>query len=135
VLVDLGRVIGGVIQIQCAILANRDLKIILTSHDLTITADLLAGLFVLGTEGIIETVLENLIDYAASLSPPGGEILVRLTRDGSFAHLTVTDQGPEVPSGQLGQIFDRYYSGRHAEAWNGAPESDFGIELWAGRML
>ena len=58
--VDLGRVIGGLIQIQSALLANRDLTIILASHDLMITADLLPGLFVLGTEEMIETVLENL---------------------------------------------------------------------------
>lgn len=128
--VDLGHVIGGLIQIQSAILASRDVSIILASHDLTISADLLPGLFVLGTEEMIETVIENLIDNAVSFSPAGSEILVHLTRDGRFAHLTVSDHGPGVPAEQLEHIFDRYYSERRAEPANGAPSSYFGIGLW-----
>jgi two-component system sensor histidine kinase ChvG len=131
--VDLGHVIGRLIQIQSAILASRDVTIILASHNLTITADLLPGLYVLGTEEMIETVLENLIDNAVSFSGPGSEILVYLTRAGSFAHLTVCDQGPGVPAGQLDRIFDRYYSERRAETANENSTSYFGIGLWIAR--
>jgi two-component system sensor histidine kinase ChvG len=131
--VDLGHVIGGLIQIQSAILASRDLTIILASHDLTVTADLLPGLFVLGTEEMIETVLENLIDNAVAFSPPRSEILVRLSRDDGFAHLTVSDHGPGVPAGHLERIFDRYYSERRAEATSEASSSYFGIGLWIAR--
>ena len=109
------------------------MTIILASHDLTITADLLPGLFVLGTEEMIETVLENLIDNAVSFSPPGSEILIHLTRGGSFAHLTVCDQGPGVPEGQLDRIFDRYHSERRAETESDSPASYFGIGLWIVR--
>src|SRR5438874_2485787 len=66
--VDVGRVVGRLVQIQSALLASRGMTIVLASHDLTITADLLPGLFVLGTEEIIESVLENLIDNAVSFS-------------------------------------------------------------------
>jgi two-component system sensor histidine kinase ChvG len=132
--VDLGRVIGGLIQIQSAILAGRDMSIILARHDLTISADLLPGLFVLGSEEMIETVVENLIDNAVSFSPGGSEVLVQLARDGRFAHLTVSDQGPGVPAEQLDHIFDRYYSERRAEATIEAPSSYFGIGLWISRQ-
>jgi two-component system sensor histidine kinase ChvG len=84
---------------------------------------------VLGTEDMIESVAENLIDNAASFAPPGSEILVHLTRDDGFAHLTVSDQGPGVPAGQLEHIFDRYYVERGAEASNEPAESHFGIGL------
>jgi two-component system sensor histidine kinase ChvG len=131
--VDLGRVIGGLIQIRSAILANRDVSIILASHDLTISTDLLPGLFVLGTEEMIETVVENLIENAVSFSPAGSEILVHLTRDGRFAQLTVSDQGSGVPADQLERIFDRYHSERRAEASSDAPSSYFGIGLWISR--
>jgi len=131
--VDLGGVVGRLIQIQSTILASRDVTIILASHDLTITADLLPGLFVLGTEEMIETVVENLIDNAVSFSPRGSEILVHLTRDGAFAHLAVCDQGPGVPAGQLDRIFDRYYSERRAETTSESPSSYFGIGLWIAR--
>jgi two-component system sensor histidine kinase ChvG len=131
--VDLGSVIGGLIQIRSAILANRDVSIILASHDLTISADLLPGLFVLGTEEMIETVVENLIENAVSFSPPGSEIVIHLTRDGRFAHLTISDQGPGVSADQLELIFDRYHSERRAEAASEATSSYFGIGLWISR--
>ena len=131
--IDLGRVIGSLIQIRSTILATRDVSIILASHDLTISAELWPGLLVLGTEEMIETVVENLIDNAVSFSPAGGEVLVHLTRDGRFAHLTVSDEGPGVPSERLGRIFDRYYSERRAEPAGDAPPTYFGIGLWIAR--
>lgn len=131
--VDLARVIGRLIQIRSALLASRDVSIVLASHDLTISADLLPGLSVLGTEEMIETVVENLIDNAVSFSPPGTEILIHLTRDGRFANLTVADQGPGVPVEHLELIFDRYYSERQAEPASDASPSYFGIGLWIAR--
>ena len=131
--VDLGQVVGRMVQIRSAILASRGVAIILASHDLTITADLLPGLFVFGSEEMIETVIENLIDNAVSFSRPRSEILIHLSRDGSFADLTVCDQGPGVPAGQLDRIFDRYYSERRAEAANDSSSSYFGIGLWIAR--
>ena len=131
--VDLGRVIGGVIQVRSGILATHDVSIVLASHDLTISADLLPGLYVLGTEEMIETVVENLIENAVSFSPAGSEILVHLTRDRRFAHLTISDQGPGVPSEQLERIFDRYHSERRADAASDATSSYFGIGLWISR--
>lgn len=131
--VDLGSVLARMIQIQSAILASRNVMIILASRDLTITADLIPGLVVFGSEEMIETVLENLIDNAASFSAPGGKILVHLTRDGDFAHLSVSDEGPGVPEGQLDRIFDRYYSERRAETTGENHSSYFGIGLWIAR--
>jgi two-component system sensor histidine kinase ChvG len=131
--VDLGRVIGGLVQIRSAILASRDVSIVVASHNLTISADLSPGLFVLGTEEMVETVVENLIDNAVSFSPAGGEILIHLTRDGGFAHLTISDQGPGVPAEQLGLIFDRYFSERRNEEASDGESSYFGIGLWIAR--
>ena len=127
--VDLGQIIGALIQIQSAVLASRHVTIILASHELTMSADLIPGLFVLGTEEMIESIAENLIDNAASFAPPGSEILVHLTRDDSFAHLTVSDQGPGVAAGQLERIFERYYVERDAEASNEPGQNHFGIGL------
>ena len=135
--VDLGQIIGGLIQIQSAVLASRDVTIILATHDMAMSVDLVPRLFVLGTEEIIESIAENLIDNAVSFAPPGSEILVHLTSNDSFAHLTVSDQGPGVPVGQLERIFDRYYTERHterrAEAPNEPAESHFGIGLSIAR--
>ena len=121
------------IQTRSAILGSRDVSIAFANHDLTISADLPPGLFVLGSEEMIETVVENLLDNAVSFSPAGSQILVRLTRDRRFAHITVADQGPGVPAEQLEHIFDRYHSERRAEATGEAAASYFGIGLWIAR--
>jgi two-component system sensor histidine kinase ChvG len=131
--VDLGRVIGRLIQIRSGVLASHDVSIIVASHDLTISADVLPGVYVLGTEGMIETVVENLIENAVSFSPARGEILVRMARDGRFARLSISDQGPGVPAEQLQRIFDRYYSERRSEPANEGTSSYFGIGLWIAR--
>jgi two-component system, OmpR family, sensor histidine kinase ChvG len=128
--VNLGHVIGGLIQIRSAVLASREVSIVSASHDLTISADLLPGLFVLGSEEMIETVIENLIDNAVSFSPPGSKILIYLTRNDDFAHLIVSDEGPGVPAEQIEHIFERYYSERYADE---AASSYFGIGLWISR--
>jgi two-component system sensor histidine kinase ChvG len=133
VTVDLGQIIGGLIQIQSAALASRDVTIILTNQNLTMSADLVPELLVLGTEEMIESIAENLIDNSVSFAPPRSEILVHLTRDNRFAHLTVSDQGPGVPVGRLDHIFDRYYVERNADASNEPAESHFGIGLSIAR--
>jgi two-component system sensor histidine kinase ChvG len=131
--VDLGKIIGGLIQIQSAVLAKRDVTIIFVGHDLAMSEDLVPSLFVLGTEQMIESVAENLIDNAVSFAPPGSEILVQLTRDESLAHLTVADQGPGVPVGQSEGIFDGTQAERHTEASNEPSERGFGIGLSIAR--
>jgi two-component system sensor histidine kinase ChvG len=131
--VDLGRVVGRLVQTRSAMQNERDVTIVLASRDLTISADLLPGLNVLGSEAMIETVLENLVDNAVSFSPAGGEVLVHLSHDGRFAHLIVSDRGPGVPEAQLDRIFERYYSERHEDAGGEAPGSYFGIGLWIAR--
>jgi two-component system sensor histidine kinase ChvG len=131
--VDLGKIIGGLIQIQSAVFAKRDVTIIFASCDLTMSTELVPGVFVLGTEEVIESLAENLLDNAVSFAPPGSEILVQLTRDDSFAHLTVSDQGPGVPVGRLERIFDRYYAERHADASTEPSKSHFGVGLSIAR--
>ncbi|MBV8120634.1 MAG: HAMP domain-containing histidine kinase [Alphaproteobacteria bacterium] len=130
--VDLGRVLGRLVQQRSAIHDDRDVTILLTSRDLTITRDLLPGLHVLGSEAMIETVFDNLIDNAMSFSPAGSEVVVHVSPDGQFAHLIVSDRGPGVPEDHLERIFDRYYSERR-DAAAGASGSYFGIGLWIAR--
>jgi two-component system sensor histidine kinase ChvG len=91
--------------------------------------ELRAGIFVLATDGIIETIMENLVENAISFSPSGGAVAVRLIRDRDWAHLSVVDQGPGVPVGKLTHIFDRYYSERQITETSDRPPTYFGIGL------
>jgi two-component system, OmpR family, sensor histidine kinase ChvG len=122
--IDLERVIRRVVHTHAAILAEREL---------TIDVELVPGLQILGNEEMLETVLENLLDNAVSFSPRGGEIALKLTRDGRFAHLEVCDDGPGVPGASAERIFDRYYSERRGDDANDPGTTYFGIGLWIAR--
>ena len=50
----------------------------------------------------IDQVLNNLVDNAIKASPPEGTVAVRLLREDDSALLRVTDQGPGIPSEELG---------------------------------
>jgi two-component system, OmpR family, sensor histidine kinase ChvG len=122
--IDLARIIRDVAHTHSGILASRQL---------TLNADLTPGLLILGNEEMIETVLENLIDNAVSFSPEGGEIDLRLERDGRFACISIADNGLGVPGANCERIFERYYSERRAEDATGPGATYFGIGLWIAR--
>lgn len=67
---------------------------------------------VLGGEGRIGQVIRNLLENAASFSPPGGTITVTLTRTGRDVHVIIDDEGPGIPEDNLETIFERFYTQR-----------------------
>ena len=67
---------------------------------------------VLGIEGRLVQVFQNLISNATSFSPPGGEIVLSLRRDRGDVVIHVDDQGPGIPADSLDSVFERFYSER-----------------------
>ena len=58
----------------------------------------------------LREVIHNLVSNAVKHSPSGGEIEVRLSRNGSdFVRLSVIDEGPGVPEDSQDRIFERFY--------------------------
>jgi two-component system sensor histidine kinase ChvG len=57
-------------------------------------------------------LMENLVDNAASFSPRGGVVEIRVHREESQAVIRVTDQGPGISEENLGRIFERFFSAR-----------------------
>ena len=121
--VDLSRLLGKMVEGQAALLRRRGIRL----H-----GELSPDIVVLGSEEMIETVLENLIDNAASYSPAESEILVRLWEGDAAAQIEVSDAGPGAPPAQLDQIFERYFSARRSES-DGDFEANFGIGLSIAR--
>jgi two-component system sensor histidine kinase ChvG len=62
--------------------------------------------------GRLAQALENLVDNAASFSPPRGRVEVEVSREGTSACIRVRDQGPGIPPGNMQRIFDRFFSDR-----------------------
>ncbi len=64
----------------------------------------------------LEIAIENLVENAASFSPPGATVTVELKRAGDHAIITVHDEGPGIPVEHLGRVFDRFFSWRPERA-------------------
>ncbi|MCK2214829.1 HAMP domain-containing histidine kinase [Actinomadura sp. ATCC 31491] len=71
----------------------------------------------------VERAAANLVDNAVKWSPPGGEVLVRVTPDGT---LSVADEGPGIAPADLPFVFDRFY---RADAARALPGSGLGLAI------
>lgn len=72
-----------------------------------------AGFLVRGHEERLARVIINLVDNAKSFVAEGtGEIDIRLAAAGETVRLTVEDNGPGIPEGNLERIFERFYTDR-----------------------
>ncbi len=61
----------------------------------------------------LRQVLLNLADNSQQAMPNGGVLSIRMTcPSAGWASVAVCDTGPGIPSGQLGRIFDAFYSTR-----------------------
>ena len=67
---------------------------------------------VLGEEGRLVRVLDNLIDNAVSFSPDGGLVRIIATVADDQVLVSVEDEGPGVPESEREHIFRRFHSVR-----------------------
>jgi two-component system sensor histidine kinase ChvG len=109
-----------------------DCRAMRMAHEVAIVEALAPGVGVLGEADAIESIFENLLDNALDFSPPHGTIRVTLRVTDENALANIEDEGPGVPEGALGRIFDRYYSDRRAMPRSDIPgePAHFGIGLW-----
>ena len=67
---------------------------------------------ILGHDNRLGQVVRNLVDNAASFSPPGSTVTVRLRRLARQVEFRVDDEGPGINPDQMARIFDRFYTDR-----------------------
>lgn len=77
-------------------------------------------------------ILENLLDNAASFSPAGGVVTVRLADRDALAVASVADRGPGIPEVHLARIFDRFFTYR-PQGHGGRRHDGLGLAL--GRAI
>jgi signal transduction histidine kinase len=61
--------------------------------------------------GLIERVLDNLIDNALRHTPSGGSVRIVLERDPAGVRVRVSDTGSGIAAGDLPHVFDRHWRG------------------------
>jgi PAS domain S-box-containing protein len=64
---------------------------------------------VAGDENQLRQVIANLVDNAIKYSPQGGDVELRLNRNGQFARIEVVDCGLGIPSDEQDRIFEKFY--------------------------
>ncbi|MCE9594849.1 MAG: two-component sensor histidine kinase [Planctomycetes bacterium] len=97
--------------------------------------DLAAGLpLAMLDETAIKQAVINLLVNARQAMPGGGELLVRLRRDGNWAELSITDTGIGMTAEQLAHCFDEYYSSKKGGMGLGLSTSQRIVELHGGTI-
>lgn len=128
--VGLALVVGEVAMNFREIWANRDIRMV---RRLDETARVRAG------RGMLETVVQNVLENATSFTPNGGTIAVTLSQNASHVELRIEDEGPGIDPARIGRIFERYYSTRARDdeasgAKDGKGSSHAGLGLWIVRQ-
>lgn len=66
---------------------------------------------VAGNADELHRMVLNLLENAIRHTPEGTEIRIELSDDDELVHLRVSDDGPGLPEGMEGQVFDRFVRG------------------------
>ncbi|MFT0891440.1 stimulus-sensing domain-containing protein [Pseudochelatococcus sp. G4_1912] len=95
--------------------------------DIADTADRKGDYLVLGHDGRLAQVFNNLVDNALSFSQEGGEVRIEVSRKGNTVLVAVEDEGPGIPDHALERVFERFYTDR--------PEQKFGQNSGLGLSI
>ena len=102
-------------RVPCAVdglfgAVETDLARLLDSRDLRVEREVDAdAASVSGDPAKLQDALRNLLENAANHSPHGGCLTMRSRRAGHRVLLTVEDEGPGIPAGDLTRVFERFY--------------------------
>jgi two-component system sensor histidine kinase ChvG len=105
---------------------------ILAAKDVRLIRRLDEDAIVRAGRGMLEVVLQNILENAISFSPKGSTIVVTLMAAGDAVELQVDDEGPGVPPDKLEHMFERYFSSRPRDVADSSAQASghAGLGLW-----
>lgn len=125
--VDLGAVVTNITGVMADVHSEAGVSIVFEAAATTTAGS--QPFLVRAHEGRIAQVVTNLIDNAVSFSPVGGQIRVRVGREGPKVVMTVDDQGPGIPGDKLDDVFKRFYSDRPQSDRTRGKNSGLGLSI------
>jgi len=84
---------------------------VLAKDKLQLKIDEIDQVLVCGDQDRLKQVVVNLVGNAIKYTPAGGEVVLGLGKVENRARLTVSDNGPGIPTEDLPHIFERFYRG------------------------
>ena len=108
----------------------RETRLIAGDH--TVAEGVMESAIVLGDRDALKQALRVFLDNALKYTAPDGHITVSCRRDGSYARLTVEDDGVGIAEEDLTRIFDRFYRTPDAR---GGPVDGHGLGLSIARII
>jgi two-component system, OmpR family, sensor histidine kinase ChvG len=112
--------------------ATLNFREIMASRDIRLIRRLDDAVMVRAGKGMLEIVLQNVLENATSFSPRGSTILLTLTQNHDAVELQIDDEGPGIPIDKIDRVFERYFSSRPTQG-NGEPPPHSGLGLWIVR--
>ena len=84
---------------ETAVAKEQTVHVTLPDHELLVLID----------QDMMEVIIGNLLNNAVKFTPKGGQIVVKVERQGREAWFRIKDSGIGVPEDQLERIFKRFY--------------------------
>ena len=140
-LLDVSRIVSGKLSISHDRIslvsvvseAIEALKPIAESHGIRLSAELDSGADeILGDGHRLQQIVNNLVNNAIKYTSEGGQVIVKLEREGETAKLTVEDNGVGIPPEMLARIFEKFEQGDSSSRRN---FSGLGLGLTIARRL
>ncbi|MGH9029458.1 MAG: sensor histidine kinase, partial [Acidimicrobiales bacterium] len=107
--VDLSGVVGDAVDAARTVEPDRPLSLELARNVVVVEGD----------AARLRQVVDNLLRNAQLHTPDGTPVHVRLSRRGSWAVISVSDEGPGIEPDEQPRVFDRFYRGNEARTGRG----------------
>jgi PAS domain S-box-containing protein len=140
-LLDVARLAGGRLELQCVPLDLRDVGRTAVdsalpsarTKDITLSFEMPPGAIrVSGDANRLQQVFANLLSNALKFTDTGGRVTVRVHARGNLAEVAVTDTGIGIAPEFLPSAFDRF---RQADASLTRPYPGLGLGLWVVKQI